>query len=95
MISFDPGTSFANSSPAILTNYMIRAMARIPNLQLGRAVFYMNRTAFEFLDIQRLTAVGAGGGITYQNVDGMSIPTFRGIPIRKTDAILLTEGRVT
>ena len=38
--------------------------------------------------------VGSGGGFTYENVDGMIRPTFRGIPIAKVDALLETEALV-
>ena len=74
---------------------MIKAIHRIPALGMGRPVFYMNRTAFQYLDIQRLNSVSAGGGITYENVDGKVTPTFRGIPIRTVDALLNTEATVS
>jgi len=82
-------------TPADLTNLMIRAIHRIPNLNGGNAVFYMNRTVFQYLDIQRLAAVSGGGGLTYENVDGRIIPKFRQIPIRLNDALGIAEARVT
>jgi len=54
----------------------------------------MNRTIFQFLDEQRYDGVKAGGGITYENVDGKAIPFFRGIPIKITDALLETEANI-
>lgn len=74
---------------------MIKMIHRIPTLGMGKAVFYMNRTALQALDIQRRNDVMAGGGLSYENVDGMQRPTFRGIPIAKVDAILETEATVT
>jgi hypothetical protein len=59
-----------------------------------RPVFYMNRTVFEFLDIQRRGDVIAGGGLRYENVDGVATSTFRGIPVRKVDALIETEAVV-
>ena len=56
---------------ADLTALMTKAIHRIPSMKLGKAVFYMNRTCFEFLDIQRRDDVAAGGGLTYENVDGV------------------------
>jgi len=81
-------------SQAKLLQIMIKMIHRIPMLKAVRPVFYMNRTAFEFLDIQRLDSVSVGGGITYDNVDGRAVPSFRGIPIKVTDALLETEARV-
>lgn len=81
----------AKTSAADLTDKMIKAMHRIPNLAMGRPVFYMNRTVFQELDIQRRDDVAAGGGITFDNVDGKPQYAFRGIPIRVTDALLESE----
>lgn len=84
----------AKTSAADLIELMIKAIHRIPSLKLGRAAFYMNRTCFEMLDIQRRDDVIAGGGINYQDVDGVMRPTFRGIPIAKCDQLLETEATV-
>ena len=73
---------------------MAKAMHRIPNLKVGNMVFYMNRTVFQMLDIQRRADVVTGGGITYQNIDGALIPYFRSIPIRLCDSLLETETLV-
>lgn len=81
------------SSPNLIKP-MIKAIHRIPAMGMGRPVFYMNRTAFQYLDIQRLGSVSVGGGITYENVDGKIVPSFRGIPIRTVDALLNTEATV-
>lgn len=79
---------------ALLINLMSKAIHRIPALGMGTPVFYTNRTVAEMLDIQERTAVGAGGGITYENVDGRRVANFRGIPIRTVDQLLETEARV-
>lgn len=79
---------------ANLTKQMIKAIHRIPNLKMGKCAFYMNRSVAEYLDIQRLAGVSAGGGITYENVDGKMTYMFRGIPIRICDALLESEARV-
>lgn len=81
-------------SQALLANLLIKAIHRIHNIRLGKAVFYMNRTAAEFLDIQRKKDVGTGGGLTFDNVDGVMKYSFRGIPIKIVDALLQTEARV-
>lgn len=85
----------ANSgSEANLVNLMIKATHRIPSLNMGRCAFYMNRTCMQMLDIQRRDDALAGA-ISYQEIDGKLIPNFRGIPIRKVDALLETEATVS
>jgi hypothetical protein len=92
--NIDISNLVAKTSAADLTELMIRAIHRIQNLRMGRPVFYMNRTVFQMLDIQRRDDVQGGGGMTYQNVDGVITPTFRGIPIRICDALVETESLV-
>ena len=77
-----------------IIDFMIRAIHRVPNLRLGRPVFYMNRTVFQELDLLRRTDVITGGGLTFANVDGVIQYTFRGIPVRVCDALLETETLV-
>lgn len=85
----------AKSSAADLIELMIKAVHRIPNLNEGKAVFYMNRTCFQMLDIFRRDDVVSGGGLTFQNVDGKIEYSFRGIPIRICDALQETEAMVS
>jgi hypothetical protein len=92
--NIDVSNLVAKSSAADLIELMIKAIHRIPALGLVKPAFYMNRTVFQMLDIQRRDDVIAGGGLSYQDVDGMMRPTFRGIPIAKTDALLETEATV-
>jgi hypothetical protein len=92
--NIDISNLVAKSSAADLIELMIKAIHRIPALGLVKPAFYMNRTVFQMLDIQRRDDVIAGGGLSYQDVDGMMRPTFRGIPIAKTDALLETEATV-
>lgn len=92
--NIDISNLVAKSSAADLIELMIKAIHRLPSRNMGRAAFYMNRTVFQMLDIQRRDDVIAGGGITYKDVDGESTPTFRGIPIRLCDALLDTEATV-
>lgn len=81
-------------SGADLINLMIKAMHRIPNLNMGKPVFYMNRTVFQYLDILRRDDVVAGGGIDYSTVDGKLVYQFRNVPIKLVDSILETEARI-
>src|SRR5262245_9891106 len=93
--NIDVSDLVAGAGAADLIEGMIKMIHRLPTMTLGRPVFYMNRTVFQALDLQRRNDVIAGGGLSYENVDGMMRPTFRGIPIAKTDAILETEATVT
>ena len=93
--NIDISNLVGESSAANLRKLMIKAMHRIPNIRFGKAVFYANRTVAEFLDIQAVDAVSAGGGTTPGNLDGQMIQGFRGIPFRTCDALLETEEAVS
>lgn len=93
--NIDISALVAKSSAADLIELMIKAMHRIPNLQACTPAFYMNRTCFEMLDIQKRDDVISGGGLRYENVDGVPTPTFRGIPVRKCDQLLENEALVS
>lgn len=84
-----------SSNNADLVDLMIKAVHRIPAMGMGRCAFYMNRTAFQRLDLIRRDDVISGGGLTYQNYDGQMISTFRGIPVRKVDALLESETAIS
>ena len=93
--NIDISNLVSNSSPADLIELMIKATHRIPNLSACKPVFYMNRSVFQYLDIQRRNDVQSGGQLYYEVVDGKRIPMFRGIPIKMCDALLETESAVT
>jgi hypothetical protein len=93
--NIDVSDLVANSgAQAKLLNLMAKATHRLQNKQGLKPVFYMNRTVFQQLDVQRLDSVANGGGITYENVDGRAIPSFRGFPIKLVDSLLETEAAV-
>jgi hypothetical protein len=96
-------SDLAGASPADLPKLMMRAMTRIPNLKMCRPAWYMNRTAKQWLDIQR--SMGPGTSTTQttnSNIrrtldqsDGRFFSDFGGIPIRITDQITLAEATVS
>lgn len=81
-------------SGADLINFMIKAIHRIPSMNMGKASFYMNRSLLQYLDIQQRTDVKAGGQLGYTEVHGKKLPSFRGVPLRMVDSLLETEARV-
>lgn len=91
--NIDVSNLVTESSAADLIKLMIRAIARVPSLNIGRPAFYMNRTVYTMLDIQ------AQNKATYtlqtgNDAAGRPMLSFRGIPIRKCDQLLLTEAQV-
>jgi hypothetical protein len=92
--SIDISNLVTKSSSADLIEFMIRAIHRLPSRSFGKPVFYMNRTVFQMLDIQRRDDVISGGGLVYSDVDGKIVPTFRGIPIKIVDALVENEAAV-
>lgn len=93
--NIDPVTLKSGAAAADLIDLMISALYKVDSLENGQPVFYMNRTVQAFLDKQSLTKLGAGGGITEMNYQGKPILSFRGVPIRRSDALLTTEDQVT
>lgn len=87
----------AESSAADLVKLMSRALDRIPNLGMGRAAFYMNRTVYSMLRIQALNksqnAIDVKQGLN-QFGTPQSWTQFEGVPLRRVDQILNTEARV-
>lgn len=87
-------SNLSGGSAADLTSLMIKANHRLPNKNMGKCVIYMNRTVFQFLDIQRRTDVIAGGGLDYAMIDGKAQYSFRGVPVKIVDSLLETEATV-
>lgn len=92
--NIDISNLVAKSSAADLPELMIKAVHRLINPNLGKCAFYMNRSCFQMLDIQRRDDVVSGGQLSYDVVDGKRIPMFRGIPVRVSDALLENESAV-
>ncbi|MBK8772250.1 MAG: hypothetical protein IPM06_17760 [Rhizobiales bacterium] len=81
-----------------LVKLMTKAMARIPNMNMGRAAFYANRSIAEGLMIQSLDR--SQNVLSVQpalNQFGQSIMTlkFQGVPIRIVDKLGIAETAVS
>lgn len=92
--NIDISNLVSKSSAADLFDLMIKATHRLPNLNLGKPVFYMNRSCFQMLDIQGRDDVIAGGQLSYEMVGGKRVANFRGIPVRVCDVLRENEGLV-
>lgn len=78
---------------ADLIDLMTQAVELIPNIGMGRPVFYMPRKIRSFLRRQ-ITNKVAAATLTMEEVAGKKVVAFDGVPCRRTDALLLTEARV-
>jgi hypothetical protein len=82
----------------LLISGYYRLQSRRMDAQNSRIAIYMNRDVLEALD--KLSSGVGGTGVrdalrlTRAELEGKEVTTFRGIPIRETDAILNTEARV-
>ena len=81
------------SAGADLVDLLVQAIEMVPNLGMGRPVFYMPRKLRSFLRRQQANKVAAST-LTMEEVFGKKVLHVDGIPVRRTDALLLTEARV-
>lgn len=90
------GTQASTAATQII-NLMSRAMDRVPNLSMGRAAFYANRTVYSMLRVAALNKSNAALSIEKaltQFGTPYSLTNFLGAPLRKVDQLLNTETRV-
>jgi hypothetical protein len=102
-------TLLSGGSAANLANLLIRGVHRLPTTprrvtavqtsdapsirdSMGRTVIYCNRVLSTYFDLQAMNK--ANVLLKIEEWDGVSVTTFRGIPIKPCDAILSTESRV-
>lgn len=84
-----------------ILKFMRKAYYKLQSRRLdgktSRMAIYMNRTILEALDA-RTTPTGTSSAtalqLTRKELEGQEVLTYRGIPIRETDALLNTEARV-
>jgi hypothetical protein len=90
-------TQLPSAATAII-KLMSRALYRIPNMGMGRAAFYMNRTVHSGLAIAALDksqyVLKVNEGLS-QFGQPYSWLSFQGVPLRRVDAILNTEAVVS
>ena len=91
------GTQATTAVATNILHMMLRAVDRIPNLAMGRAAFYMNRSVYSLL--RRLAMEKSVNSLALESgADQFGNATrwtsFEGIPLRKVDQLLNTEARV-
>lgn len=90
------GTQAASASTN-LVKLLTRALYRIPNMSMGRAAFYMNRTVHSGMSVaaldksQNVLAIQEG---LSQFGTAQSYLSFLGVPLRRVDALINSEARV-
>lgn len=85
------------SASTNLIKLMARALYRIPNMAMGRAAFYMNRTVHSGMSIAALdksqNVLSIQEGLS-QFGSAQSYLSFLGVPLRRVDALINSEARV-
>lgn len=77
-----------------LPNLMFQAIDRIPNLNAGRAAFYMSRGVLTKLRQQSSSAIKTST-LTVDQIGGILVTSFHGIPIRRVDRLAPDETAVS
>ncbi|CAI1035698.1 major capsid protein [Serratia fonticola] len=90
--NIDTTTLDSDDNAANLLKLIVKAFHRVPNLRLGKAALYGNRTVMEYIDVQALEK--ASLAVKTQETEGIFWQSIRGIPLRTCDALLDTESQV-
>ena len=84
-------TTTLTSAPD-LVKFMIDAIEQIPNLNMGRPVFYMRREIRTAL--RHMIRTDTNVNLTVDTVAGKRVVMFDEIPVRRVDQLLATEARI-
>ena len=81
---------------AHLPQLMFRALRLVPNMGMGRPAFYMSRDMATWV-AEQTAAATQGSTLMSSDVggDGKWTERFKGVPIRRVDALAKDEARVT
>lgn len=77
---------------ADIIDLMVQAIELLPNIKLGRPVFYVSRAVRSML--RRQTMNKTVYQLTTDNISGRHVLSFDGIPVRRSDQLLATEARL-
>jgi hypothetical protein len=84
----------ATGTSADLNDLMHQAMTEIPNLSMGRAVWYMDKSILSMLRRQTASAVSSST-LTSEMVGGTWQTSWSDVPIKRCDALRGDEARIT
>lgn len=86
-------TTVANQQA--LSNYVIQGLSKIPSQYRSRARIYGNSTALTAWELGVRADVKSGGGFTFENHGGQEVTSFRGRPVRTSNAITISETTIS
>lgn len=93
--NIDKSTLTKNAaSGADIIDLMTQAIELIPNINAGRAVFYVSRTIRSMLRRQIANKV-INSTLAMDDVAGRRVVTFDGIPVRRLDCLAADEAQVS
>lgn len=78
---------------ADIADLMVQAIELIPNLNGGRAVFYVSRRIKSMLRRQQIHNT-KNSTLSLETIAGKKVLSFDGIPVRRVDALASDEARV-
>jgi hypothetical protein len=83
----------AASAGADLVDLIAQGLELMPVMSLGRVAIYCNRKIRSFL--RRQISNRSNAALTLEEAGGKKVVSYDGIPVRRVDAILNTEARIT
>lgn len=86
-------SDLSSASAADLIDTMVSAYHKVPNIKMGRAAWYCNRTIATFLHKQARDEKNVY--LTMDSVGGAPVTSFLEIPVRRCDALLDSEKAVS
>lgn len=86
-------SNLSTETAADLIDTMVDAYHKVPNIKMGRAAWYCNRTIATFLHKQARDEKNVY--LTMDSVGGAPVTSFLEIPVRRCDALLDTEAAVS
>lgn len=86
-------TADLSGSSANLHDLMFQAIERVPNINAGRAAFYMSRATRTMVRQQASNGV-KNSSLNVENVGGTLLYDFHGIPLRRVDQLAADESLV-
>ncbi len=87
-------TSAISATGSTLIQALVRGVNQMQDLTSCRPVIYCNRTVGTYLQLQAMDTT-KNSTLTIQNVGGVPVTTFMGIPVKQTDALVNTEAVVS